>query len=289
MALSRCHHVQSKASNTPAARGSQQTVLYRGQGLTAGLSYYAPGQRMRRHSHDYHQVSWLLTGEMLEAGDCQERDLYRFSCGIKPAEFRHENRYGPAGSLILAVNIDPERWPDILPATSNRWQWQAPESPQTQSQVTQLLALLTDREEASEAVILDLVALSRGGVDATPRQSGRTRRPPAWLAELREQLRDGADNSQLSQLAESAGVHRVSLSRRFRCWFGTPPSVYRSRCMLARAMAGLAAGQPIVASAISAGFADQAHLTRAARSHTGLTPVALQRLANHGSGVTSVQ
>ncbi len=277
MALSRCHH----DGHSPASKVSRQVVLFSAHGLSAGLSYYAPGQHMRRHSHDYHQVSWLLTGEMLESGGRRERDLYRFSCGIKPADFRHENRYGPAGSLILAVNIDPERWPSVLPMTADRWQWQAPESPQTQAQVTRLLTLLSDPDEASEALIWDLLALAHDGADPAPKRSGRTGPPPVWLSELREQLRAGADNNQVAQLAKTAGVHRVSVSRRFSRWFGMPPSVYRSRCTLARALARLAAGQPIVDAAVAAGFADQAHFTRAARAHTGLTPGALRRFAGH--------
>ncbi|MEM9533535.1 MAG: AraC family transcriptional regulator, partial [Pseudomonadota bacterium] len=162
------------------------------------------------------------------------------------------------------------------------WRWRLPEDDRAQRRLGQLLVLLADPDSAEEQVIWDLLALSHHG--GQPESS----RPPAWLTEVRDALRDGQDDLSLGTLAREAGVHRVHLSRSFTRWFGTSPSLYRSRSALARALTAMATGQSLSRAANDAGFADQAHLHRIAKRQTGLTPGALCRLSRSGQ-VTSVQ
>jgi AraC family transcriptional regulator len=69
------------------------------------------------------------------------------------------------------------------------------------------------------------------------------------------------------------GVHRVHLAREFRDHFGLTVGDYVRRRRLARARHLLAhTDLPLSAAAADAGFADQAHLTRAFRAAFGTTP-----------------
>ncbi|MEM9385241.1 MAG: helix-turn-helix domain-containing protein [Pseudomonadota bacterium] len=259
-------------------------TLFRGEGLSTSLSYYTPDQHMAKHRHDYHQVSWLLVGEMQESGQRGERDVYRFSCGVKPAGFTHANRYGPSGSLILAVNIDPEMPLGLQALALGDWRWRPQEEDGAQRRFAELMPLLAEPSTCNEQLVWDLLALSLSHRDDTKR--GAT--PPTWLANVREALREGGPDLDLAALAHEAGVHRVHLSRSFSQWFGTSPSAYRSRSALAKAVTALAKGHSLSGAANEAGFADQAHFHRVARRQTGLTPGALRRLSRCQQ-VTSVQ
>ncbi len=237
---------------------------------------------MAPHCHDYHQVSWLLAGEFQESGRRAEHDLYRFSCGFKPADFAHANRYGPSGSLILAINIDPQLADDVQALPLTDWRWRLAEHAGAQRRFAELMKLLTEPGTPEDQVIWDLLALSHEG------EMQRYSQPPAWLAQVRDALREGGPDLDLADLAQRAGVHRVHLSRSFSRYFGTSPSVYRSRSALSRALTALAQGHSLSAAASEAGFADQAHFHRIARKQTGLTPGTLRRLSRGGQ-VTRVQ
>lgn len=60
-------------------------------------------------------------------------------------------------------------------------------------------------------------------------------------------------------------------ARAFTRWMGCAPSVFRARAQLQRALPLLAKGQALVDVAQQAGFADQSHFSRIARTHSGLT------------------
>jgi len=73
-------------------------------------------------------------------------------------------------------------------------------------------------------------------------------------------------------LAAAAGCSRFAAYRAFRSAFGLSPSDYQRQLRLRAARAMLAAGTPAADAAVTAGFADQAHLTRWFRRYYGITP-----------------
>lgn len=83
----------------------------------------------------------------------------------------------------------------------------------------------------------------------------------------------------LFPLAELLGVSPYRLSRAFPRELGVSLTRYRNRIRVGRALDRLEAGERELARlAADLGFADQAHLTRTVREHTGSTPAALRRL-----------
>ncbi|WP_206059618.1 helix-turn-helix domain-containing protein, partial [Nonomuraea zeae] len=83
----------------------------------------------------------------------------------------------------------------------------------------------------------------------------------------------------LLSLAELLAVSPYQLSRAFTREVGVSLTHYRNRVRVGRALDQLEDGATSLAElAADLGFADQAHLTRTIRRHTGHTPTALRRL-----------
>lgn len=83
---------------------------------------------------------------------------------------------------------------------------------------------------------------------------------------------DPASHVSLAELAALSGVSRFQLVRGFVREVGTTPHAYllQRRVCLARRL--LTQGRSIAEAAMTAGFADQSHLTRAFVRHWGVTP-----------------
>lgn len=259
-----------------------QARLISGAGLDVRLTWYRPGERMAPHAHDCHQISWLLGGELRETGGAREQDVVRSSRGVKPAGFRHANVYGVSGALVLAVDIDPDATICADWSGPGEWGWGASRA----DTPIEILKLATAPDVGAAGPAMSLADLAACAMEPAPDAksdagsggSDRAPLPLRWLDRVREQLRDDPDEPDLSSLADQAGVHRVHLSRSFSRRFGLPPSRYRLRCRLGRAIADMMGGTRLADAALAAGFADQSHFTRAVRAETGLPPTHLRAL-----------
>ncbi|MDI4634275.1 helix-turn-helix transcriptional regulator [Pelomonas sp. V22] len=105
----------------------------------------------------------------------------------------------------------------------------------------------------------------------------RQGRPPRWLLQCRDALRDDAlytvGRSGLCQLAGELGVHPVYLARAFRRHFRCSPGEFARSSRLHRAAALLSRSRrSLVDVALDCGFFDQAHLARSFRAGFGMTP-----------------
>lgn len=94
----------------------------------------------------------------------------------------------------------------------------------------------------------------------------------AWPHQLAEALRDNP-SLRLGQWADSKGLDRSSVSRRFRQVFSVSPKAFHLRCKAQRAIDAVQrSGGRLCDIATECGFADQAHMTRCVRRVTGITP-----------------
>ena len=124
-----------------------------------------------------------------------------------------------------------------------------------------------------------LMAAERGG--ARPVISRRV--DGAAMARARQYL--DAEKTRVvhsRELESVTGLSRYDLARQFRITFGTSPYRYLLLRRLEFARERIHHERPLVEVALDAGFADQAHFTRAFRSAFGLTPARYRALrASH--------
>lgn len=106
-----------------------------------------------------------------------------------------------------------------------------------------------------------------------------TRRPPPWLARVRELLHDPAPPTP-GVIAREVGVDPSHLNRVFRRHYGASLAAYARGVRLDRAAAQLTTTQRTIAEiAAAAGYSSQAHFTRAFRRHTGVPPGTYRAIA----------
>jgi AraC-like DNA-binding protein len=100
---------------------------------------------------------------------------------------------------------------------------------------------------------------------------------PAARHVAREVLADPGDGRSLADLAQGAGTSVRTLQRRFRAETGLPFQTWRRRAGLQGAMAALARGDSITATAHRCGFGSSSAFIAAFRSEIGVTPAAWRR------------
>ena len=86
---------------------------------------------------------------------------------------------------------------------------------------------------------------------------------------IRESLETGIS---LDTLEQETGMDRWQLCRAFRAVQGTSPGRYLTLRRLDRVQAGIRSGESLAGAALSAGFADQAHMTRQFKAAFGISP-----------------
>ncbi len=91
----------------------------------------------------------------------------------------------------------------------------------------------------------------------------------------------------LDALAAHSGRDRWSLSRDFRCLFGTSPYRYLTMRRLDVVRAMLMQGQSLVDAALAAGFVDQSHMTRHFSKTYGMSPSRWQKMQRLGSAAVA--
>ncbi len=243
-------------------------TLFRRDGIEATLTRYGPGARMAPHSHDFDQVSWVLTGGLRESSGCRDQEIAGPAVGIKPAGLRHSNRYASGGTLILAINLTRPAMFDDGALDLGRWSW-TPDG-KNANRAAELARLAMQSEDVAADEAIDLLAVLANS------EAAGIHKTPGWLQRVRDRLDASGEDATLDEIAAAEGVHRVHLSRTFAQCFGATPTLYRRRSRLARAIGSLGSGESLAGAAFKAGFADQAHLTREAQNLLGMTPSRLQ-------------
>ncbi|SEF21681.1 AraC-type DNA-binding protein [Amycolatopsis pretoriensis] len=144
-----------------------------------------------------------------------------------------------------------------------------------------VVASAADPDYALAEAMVELVgrAITQAAEGPTPASGGRGD-DAALVTRAREALAaDVPAAVGLFPLAELLEVSPYRLSRAFPRAVGVSLTRYRNRLRVGRALDRLEAGErELAALAVELGFADQAHLTRTVREHTGATPAALRRL-----------
>lgn len=246
-------------------------TLFARNGLRARLGWYAPGQRMARHAHGQHQFSLLLGGTLAESVAADDIRLAGCALGFKAAGVDHANDYGPSGALIFGIDLDATLHARREVAPPTDWRWRGAPSSELLARSRSLLDDLVAGVDAdAEGRLWELLGAFGAAGDSAAGP------PPSWVARASARLQEEA--TPLAEVARDEGLHPVYFARAFTRWTGSAPSTLRARARLQRAVAAVSSGQSLVDAALNAGFADQAHFSRSARAHYGLSPRQLRNL-----------
>lgn len=134
---------------------------------------------------------------------------------------------------------------------------------------------------ALESISIELlIAASRS------QTAGGERKPPRWLARVKEYLRENfTEAARLTGLAQAVGVHPTHLARVFRQFEHCTVGDYLRRVRVENAQRQLLATElPLVEIGLNSGFVDQAHFNRSFRRVTGMTPAGFRRVFLATSG-----
>lgn len=240
-------------------------------------AWFPPREYLARHTHDRACVAMMLEGSFDLAIGGRLHPCPPTAVATEPAGESHANRIGNAGARVVVIQPDPRRvdlvgpFGRVLDRPTHRHHAGIAAS-------AARLARELDRPDdlaslAAEATVLEiLVVLGRLALDAE-------RSPPPWLlrardlvyARFREPLR-------IADVAREVEVHPGHLTRAFRQHFRMTLGSYVRGLRLDWVAARLLDSEESLASiALAAGFADQSHLTRAFKCHSGLTPQAYRR------------
>jgi len=217
---------------------------------------HALGECIHPHRHEQSYAALVLEGAYEEAGP---DGVWRVEAGdliVHPPFHLHLNRFGVGNARVLNVTLThgAARWIGI-----DHYAVLRPRG------ADQFLRRLT-RDAGS--------ALGETMEECSPRSA---REPRDWLDGFAIALR-GDPLMSIASLARAAGVTPTHAARAFARRFGQTPAAFRKEQRLRIALQALAHGEQSLAEvAIAAGYADQAHMTRALAAATGATPAKLRR------------
>lgn len=217
-----------------------------------------------RHCHDDPFVAVVLSGGYQEAGDEGRWNVRPGDVLIHHAFESHLDRFDHRGAEVL-----------VLPV------------PHPLSRARSMRGRVTDADLLARLAERDL-----GEAQASLAEQFTTNpvAPLDWPDALAADLRAMCDMP-LGRWAEQAGVRPETLSRGFRLAYGCTPKAYRASARARAAVIALRGSEtPFAAVAQQLGYADQAHMTRAVASLTGLTPGGWRRQSNRfntGAGAAS--
>jgi AraC-like DNA-binding protein len=245
--------------------------------------------RYSRHAHETFSLGLCEAGvEEFEYGGSLLRAGPGSVALLNPEVVHTGQAAGPAGwtyrVLYPAV--------DVVTAVADELGWPpgTPSFPETivydERSARMLLAAHAAAERGDRLASSSLLATALAGL---LRAHGRTgpgggavppaaRRAPGAVASVRDMLFERlTDPPSLDDLALATGMSPFALLRAFRDETGLPPHAYLNQLRVRLARRLLDAGMAPAAVAATAGFADQAHLTRHFKRMVGVPPAAYQR------------
>ncbi len=239
---------------------------------------YSPNLHIPRHSHDSLMMSFVLEGTLIESNDHSQFECSPSGLAVNPAGEAHLCQFGPSGASCLVVEVMPQRLASLRQYSINPDQPVYAEKGMLSDLAGRIWREYKVMDQSSplaiEGLMLELLAgLAR-------RKTEKSSKLPAWLRQARDHLHDCCmEPIGLQQLAGFAGVHPSHLARLFRQHFGYTVGEYQRRLRLDRAIRELVASDKTLSEiAISTGYYDQSHFSQAFRRHTGMTPLAYQKL-----------
>jgi AraC family transcriptional regulator len=233
--------------------------------------FHSPGQRLALHEHEKAYVSFLLSGSYVEMVRREERICLPGTVIWHPRTETHADQFRSEGGHLLDLEFDCA-WLDDATQESKS----ASQPHISCGGLPYALGLRIYRELSTYSHSFEDAATELLGFFFT---GPFERRPPAWFNQAL-QICNEIEEQQLSlgSLALAVGVHPVHVARSFRRFLGYTFGDHLAKIRIRNAFRLLVNSRtPIVDVAYACGFADHAHLCRAFKQSTGLTPSAFRR------------
>jgi AraC family transcriptional regulator len=220
------------------------------------------------HSHANHHVTLILRG-----GNCERRKGKEFAAAPGSVLFyRRGELHRNSHTRHPSKNVNLEIEDSFL----SRYQADVPafDSPRRCADVKfSLLKIYKECQAADAQTFAAIHSLALALLDSSfdEKSSGGT---PPWIKIAREILNDRWNEVlPLDELARLAGVHPVTISKKFPKHFACTLGEYARKIKIEKSLALLAHLRvPLTEIAYRCGFADQSHFTRVFKSATGFTP-----------------
>ena len=225
------------------------------------------------HSHDSASFCVVLQGSLTEVSQRKRRTLAKGSIVFTPPGEIHRDHFHDDGGRCFLVEFLPG-WNDRLAVSGMKLE----ESVEKNSSELAYLAFklykeFRDVDNLSALLIegLSLELLAEFCRHSDDKSHGHS---PGWLRQAQSILHDSfAEPMTLADIAAQVGVHPVHLARAFRKCHRCSLGEYQRKLRIEYASRQLLVTKlPIAAIALSAGFSDQAHLSRVFKNQTGMTP-----------------
>ncbi|HEX8097435.1 MAG TPA: AraC family transcriptional regulator [Pyrinomonadaceae bacterium] len=248
-------------------------------GFTLTESVYPAGLSMPRHAHEPASFSLVVGGAYTEVyGKKRTRACASSTLVFHPADEAHSVAFHGAETRILNVALSA-RLADYVRGHSVILDSPVDFRGGTPPRLAARLYHEWRSWDDMSALVIEGLALEILA-ESSRRSAGRLESSaPRWLGRAREILHARfAENLKLKEIADSVEVHPVHLAREFRKHYRSTVGEYVRRLRVEHACRELAAGDASVSSiAAATGFADQSHLTRIFKRHTGMTPAEFRR------------
>jgi AraC-like DNA-binding protein len=213
--------------------------------IANGREKWGAGSSVLRHRHDQAYAAIVLSGGYEESGS---RGRFRVGPGdvlLHRAFDAHLNRFPGKGTQILNIVLrNPTPPPFALGRLDD----------------SDAIARTAERDPAQASLQL--------GLQLREALSAAEDWPDVLASDLM-----ACPNTRLDVWAQKHGLSPETVSRGFRKIFGQTPAAFRAEVRAQRAFALIVgSAMTMVCIAAKAGFADQAHMSRATKALTGASP-----------------
>jgi AraC family transcriptional regulator len=245
-------------------------------------SSYAAQTTLPVHAHALAHFCFVIDGRYCETLSGEVHARGPGTLVFYPAESAHSECHETTGSHFL-VEINPY-WMER--ATPGRCRAERPvelaadQRPMMRRMRRQSRRTSVDTAWVAESILLKLLGRLNRYEGPPERRSSR-----AWLRRLQRRLDETfLTPPSLTELSAEAGIHPAHLTRAFRREFGCSIGQYARRLRVEYACRRIGeTNVPLAAIALEAGFADQSHMCRLVRDHSGVSPSTLRKAELYGS------